>query len=81
MDRSEVVKIVNDFLIEEFEIEEDLISEDANFVEDLDIDSLDFVDIVVIVEKNFGFKLTAEDLSSIPDLKSFYDFITQKVNS
>ena len=80
MDRSEVVKIVNDFLIEEFEIEEDIIKEDAKFIEDLDIDSLDFVDIVVIVEKNFGFKLTAEDLSQMPDLKGFYDFITEKTN-
>jgi acyl carrier protein len=80
MDRSEVVKIVNEFLIDEFEIEEDLIAEDAKFIDDLDIDSLDFVDIVVIVEKNFGFKLTAEDLAKMPDLKGFYDFITEKVN-
>ncbi|MBN2668469.1 MAG: acyl carrier protein [Bacteroidales bacterium] len=80
MDRSEVVNIVNDFLIEEFEIDESVISEDAKFIDDLDIDSLDFVDIVVIVEKNFGFKLTAEDLSKMPDLKSFYDFITERVN-
>ncbi len=81
MDRNEVVKIVNDFLIDEFEIEADLITENARFIDDLDIDSLDFVDIVVIVEKNFGFKLTAEDLAKLPDLKSFYDFITEKVNS
>lgn len=80
MDRHEVVKIVNEFLIEEFEIEEDLITDDAKFIDDLDIDSLDFVDIVVIVEKNFGFKLTAEDLAKVPDLKSFYDFITEKIN-
>lgn len=81
MDRSEVVKIVNEFLIDEFEIDENLVTEDAKFIDDLDIDSLDFVDIVVIVEKNFNFKLAAEDLAQLPDLRSFYDFITKKVNS
>ncbi len=81
MNRTEVVQIVNQFLIEEFEIDPAVISEDAQFIDDLDIDSLDFVDIVVIVEKHFKFKLTAEDLSKMPDLRRFYDFITAKVNA
>ena len=60
MTREEVVKIVNDFLVEEIEIERELIKEDAHLKDDLKIDSLDFVDIVVIVEQNFGFKIKAE---------------------
>ena len=48
MQREDVIKTVNNFLVEEIEIEENLLKEEALLKEDLGIDSLDFVDIVVI---------------------------------
>ena len=79
MQREEVIKTVNRFLVEEIEIEEDLLKEDALLKEDLRIDSLDFVDIVVIVEKNFGFKIKPEEMKEVKTLGQFYDYITSKV--
>jgi len=49
--------------------------------DDLGIDSLDFVDIVVIVEKNFGFKIKAEEMGGVTTLGAFYDYIEKKVNA
>lgn len=80
MKREEIVTIVNDFLIKEIEIEETLIKEDAQLKQDLDIDSLDFVDIVVIVERNFGFKIKPEEMANVKTLSEFYDYIESKVN-
>ena len=80
MQREEVIKTVNHFLVEEIEIEESLLTEGALLKEDLGIDSLDFVDIVVIVEKNFGFKIKPEEMKDVKTLGQFYDYITQKVN-
>ncbi|MDD3281022.1 MAG: phosphopantetheine-binding protein [Bacteroidales bacterium] len=80
MKREEIVTIVNDFLIKEIEIEENLIKEDAQLKQDLDIDSLDFVDIVVIVERNFGFKIKPEEMANVKTLSEFYDYIESKVN-
>jgi len=77
MDKNKVVEVINGFLIEEFEIEEDLIHPDATW-SDLGIDSLDFVDIVVIIEKEFGFKLTGEDMVNIRTLGQFHDYIYQR---
>ena len=54
MDRKQIEEKVRNFLIEDLEIDEDKIFDDARLKEDMGIDSLDFVDIVVIVEKNFG---------------------------
>lgn len=79
MTRKEVVNRVNEFLIEEIEIEEELINEDAHLKDDLKIDSLDFVDIVVVVERHFGFKIKAEELKDIATLAQFYDYIYSKV--
>jgi len=43
------------------------------------IDSLDYVDIVVIVEKNFGFKINPQEMASVKTLSEFYDYIGSKV--
>jgi len=79
MQREEVVNKVNEFLVEEIEIEENLLKEDALLKENLGIDSLDFVDIVVIVEKNFGFKIKPEEMKEVRTLGQFYDYIAEKI--
>ena len=71
---------MNHFLVEEIEIEENLLKEDALLKEGLGIDSLDFVDIVVIVEKNFGFKIKPEEMKDVKTLGQFYDYIAEKEN-
>ena len=78
MERAEVIKTVNQFLVEEIEIEENLLKEEALLKEDLGIDSLDFVDIVVIVEKKFGFKIKPEEMAEVKTLTQFCDYIEQK---
>jgi acyl carrier protein len=80
MDRADIEKTINEFLVEEIEIEENLIRDDALLKNDLGIDSLDFVDIVVLVERNFGFKIKAEEMTDIRTLRQFYDYIEEKVN-
>jgi acyl carrier protein len=81
MTKEEIVKIVNNFLVEEIEIEETEINNDALLKEDLGIDSLDFVDIVVIVEKHFGFKIKPEEMAEVRTLSQFYDYIESKVGN
>ena len=74
MKRSEIEEKVKHFLIEELEIDEDKIYPEARLKEDMDIDSLDFVD------KYFGFKLKAEEMAGIDTLAQFCDYIESKVN-
>jgi acyl carrier protein len=79
MTKTEIVEIVNNFLVEEIEIDEDKIHDEALLKEGLGIDSLDFVDIVVIVERHFGFKIKPEEMTGIKTLSQFYDYIETKV--
>ena len=78
MTRTEIDEKVKQFLIEDFEIEEEVITPDAKLKEDLGVDSLDFVDIVVIVEKLFGFKIVPEELAGVSTLRQFCDYIERK---
>ena len=61
MTKEVIVEKINYFLVDEFEVEEDEIAPQANFKETLELDSLDFVDLVVAIEANFGVKLVGED--------------------
>jgi len=81
MDRKEIETKVRDFLIEDLEVDEEKIFPDARLKDDVGIDSLDFVDIVVIVEKNFGFKIKPEEMAGVITLNDFYNYIEQKVNA
>ena len=57
MNKEEIVKKINDFLVDEFEVDQDDIQPEANLKDTLGLDSLDYVDLVVSVESNFGVKL------------------------
>ena len=79
MNREEIEAKVKEFMIEDLELDEEKIKPEARLKEDIGIDSLDFVDIVVIVEKNFGFKIKPEEMAGVQTLSQFYDYIESKV--
>ncbi len=79
MQKSEIKDIVVGFLMDEFEIEENLIVDDAHLINDLGLESLDFVDIVVIIEKEFGFKVQREDMKDIRVLNDLYNYIEKNM--
>jgi len=80
MTRKEIEEKVNAFLIDDLEIEEENVYPEALLKDDMGIDSLDYVDIVVLVEKNFGFKITnPSEMTAVKTLQQFYDYIESKL--
>ena len=79
--KEEIVSIINDFLTEEFEIEEKQIRPDARLKDDLGLESLDFVDIAVIVQKKFGLTLKGEEMAQIKTLNDLYNYIFKSLNT
>jgi len=80
MDKDIIISKINDFLIDEFEVDAEDIQLEANLKDTLELDSLDYVDLVVSVESNFNVKLDAEDFVSVITLQNFYDLIDSKMN-
>lgn len=80
MERSEIVDKIDGFLVDEFEVDGEDIATEANLKETLDLDSLDYVDLVVAVESAFGVKLVGEDFVGIITFGDFYNLIEKKVN-
>jgi len=80
MTKGVIIDKINDFLIDEFEVEADDIAPEANLKDTLELDSLDFVDLVVAVESNFGVKLVGEDFVNVESLQDFYNLIENKLS-
>lgn len=80
MNKEVIVEKINYFLVDEFEVESEDIEPKANLKETLELDSLDFVDLVVAVESNFSVKLTGEDFVNVTTLQDFYDLIETKIS-
>ena len=65
MSRKEIEQKVKALMVDELEIEEDKIFPEASLKDDMGIDSLDYVDIVVIIDRVFGFKIKPEDMTGV----------------
>jgi len=72
---------INRFLSEEFEVDTECMLPDANIRKTLDLDSLDYIDLVVVVENNFSFKVKPEDFIRIISFQDFYTYIISRVQS
>lgn len=79
MERGKIVAIVNEFLVNEFEVDGDEISNDAHFKKTLGLDSLDYIDLVVVIESNFSVKLGEADFKKIITFDDFYSTIESKI--
>lgn len=79
MSIEEIIDTTKEFLSEEFEVEKDLIQPESDLKSTLDLDSLDYVDLVVLIEENFNVKVTGEDFKSIVTFNDFYQFVASKL--
>ena len=81
MTRETIIETINDFLVDEFEVDTSVIQPGANLKESLDLDSLDYVDLVVIIESNFGVKLEGKDFATIYTFNDLYNVVEQKFHA
>lgn len=73
--RQEIESRTIKFLSEEFEVDPATIVPHAPLKETLALDSLDYVDLVVVIEENFGFKVQGADFMHLITFSDFYDHI------
>jgi acyl carrier protein len=70
-----IIESINTLLIEEFEVEPGQITPQANLKATLDLDSLDYIDLIALTESNFGCKVKPEDFNDIKTFGDFYNYI------
>ncbi len=78
MDTGEIELRLRTELNREFEIDENLIRHDAHIMDTLGLDSLDMVDLVVLIDQSFGIKLTKEEVVGADTFGKLVDLISSK---
>lgn len=79
MSNANIKQKINEILVEEFEVDTEVIQPEAPLKESLDLDSLDYVDLVVLIESNFGVKLGEADFAGMTTFQDFYNVIESKI--
>lgn len=75
----EYSQIVQEIIAVELKIDKDQIHENAEFVSDLQLDSLDVMDMIIVVEKRFKINIAEHEIGELETVKDLVDFIKKKV--
>lgn len=74
-DREEIYNVLSEILVTLFEIDESDISLDAHLYEDMDLDSIDAVDLVVKLREMTGKKIDPDEFKQVRTVKDVVDAI------
>jgi len=77
--KDEVIKKTTQFLLDEFEVDESKIKPEANLHDTLNLGSLDYIDLIVLAERNFGFIAKEKDFLKIKTFHDFYEYCYNKI--
>ena len=75
MKREELFNYVTETLVREFECDESMIVPEARFYEDLDLDSIDAVDLVVRLRNEWKLEVAPEDFKAIRTVGDLLDVL------
>ena len=75
--REEILNKLTEILVEDFEISEDLIKPEANLFEDLELDSIDAVDLAVKLQYFTDKKIAPENFKKIRTIDDVVDAIEE----
>lgn len=78
MTESEIRQILTDALVNLFEIEPERIAPDTNLYEDLEIDSIDAIDLIDYIKRQTGRKLLADDFRSVRTVEDVMQAVLRK---
>ncbi len=79
MNRDEIVARINAFLVEDFEVAPEALQPEASLKDALELDSLDYIDLVVAIEHSFGFKVKPEDFQTMQTMNDFYSYVEARL--
>ncbi len=79
--REEIFDTLRDALVELFELEPERITEDASLYQDLEIDSIDAVDLIDHIKRQTGKKLAAEEFKAVRTVGDVVEAVLQLVNA
>jgi len=79
MSTETIFETVQSILVEQLGVEEDQVNMDSNFIDDLNADSLDIVELVMAMEQEFGISIPDEEAERIKTVGDAVNFIKENI--
>ncbi len=79
--KEEILKQITDILVNDFDCKAEDVKPEAKLVDDLDLDSIDAVDLVVRLQKIIKVRVNPQDFKQISTLQDVVDAIEKIVNT
>ncbi len=79
MDKNVIIEHVNEVMVEGFELNTDQLHPDAKIVDDLELDSLDAIDMLVYLEEKINIKVDPEKFRTVKTLGDVYNVVEEVV--
>lgn len=80
MTKQEIIDKTNEFLIDEYEKAPASLTPQARLREDLDLNSLDYMDLMVTIKRVFDIMPAPAEMNLVVTLGDFYDIIERKLS-
>ncbi|EPJ82320.1 acyl carrier protein [Pseudomonas syringae] len=79
--REDIFEILREALVELFELEPERVSLQANLYQDLEIDSIDAVDLIDHIKRKTGKKIAAEEFKAVRTVNDVVEAVYRLVNA
>ena len=77
---ADIKEKVTEIIVEQLNVEEDAIKPEASFIDDLDADSLDTVELIMAFEEEFGMEIPDEEAEKIKTVGDAIAYIEKATN-
>lgn len=77
--KDEIVARISRVLIDSFDLAPEQLRPDAHLIDDLDLDSIDAIDLVVSLEEDTGLDVSEDELRSLRVIQDIVDLVYRKL--
>ena len=75
---AETYERLKKIVVEQLGVDEEQVTPEASFVDDLNADSLDLVELIMSLEEEFGAEISDEDAEKIRTVQDAVDYVEDK---
>ena len=68
-------------VVEQLGVDEEQVTPEASFVDDLNADSLDLVELIMSLEEEFGAEISDEDAEKIRTVQDAVDYVEERATN
>ncbi len=72
---------VKEIIVDTLNLEEEKLTPDAELIKDLEVDSIDVVELVMALEEEYGLSIPDEEVEQLTTLAKITAYIEEKVNA